>query len=179
MTDYRGPTAPANPVSGETWLDTDADVVKVYDGTAWRDITDHEARHELGGADQLNEWLQVKRDLGGSVQFAVITPSLATTGITSAATKTVTIAPSGQAFFIKAIGTLGTGVDTPAVSLKINGANTKTSSVAATNTTLNFTTTWTTTVSTPSLTAIGSVAGGTGTLTVTWNRDARTTVVPR
>jgi len=176
LVNYISDTQPSNPSSGETWLDTDADVVKVYDGTAWRDITDHEARHEIGGADQLNEWLQVKRDLTGGVVFNDIATGL-TTGTTATGTAVTTnTSTTGQILFTQAVLSLTGAFTTGEATLLRNASTLVTTSVTGTITvstsiSLTGTNTWTA--------RCNMVAGTSITAGLTARRDARTTVVPR
>jgi len=176
MVDYRNPTAPSNPSAGETWLDTDNDIVKVYDGTAWRDITSHEARHEIGEADELGEWLSVKRDLTGSVVFTDIAAGL-TSGTTATST-TVSTATSvtGQILATQAVLSL-TGTFTTATATLLRNASalatltaTGTTTVSS-MTTLTGTNTWTA--------SVHMAAGTSATAGLTARRDSRHTVVPR
>lgn len=107
----------------------------------------------------------IKRDNSGDVQFVSVA-----SGLTASQSGTITTTPNQQAKFIQAQVTLGptNTLDTPSLSLKVNGGNTWTTSVAAASTNLTTTYTFTLSVTSPSLTADATVAGGTGTLTVTW-----------
>jgi len=176
MVDYTSRTEPSNPASGETWLDTDDDIVKVYDGTAWRDVTSHEARHEIGGADELGEWLSVKRDLTGSVVFEDIATGLTSgTTATGVAVSTAT-STTGQILATQAVLSLTGAFTTATATLFRNGASLATLTATGTTTVssmtnLTGTNTWTASVS--------MAAGTSATAGLTARRDSRTTVVPR
>jgi len=175
MVDYRSRTTPSNPSAGETWLNPDTDIVKVYDGTAWRDITSHEARHEIGGADELGEWLSVKRDLTGSVVFSDIAAGL-TSGTTATST-TVSTATSvtGQILATQAVLSL-TGAFTTATATLLRNASalatiTTGTTTVSSLTNLTGTNTWTA--------SVHMAAGTSATVGLTARRDSRTTVIPR
>lgn len=160
MVNYISTVQPSNPASGETWLNPTDDIVRVYDGTTW--------------VETVQMYQEVKRDTTGAVQFVNVAA-----GLTATQSGTTTTTPTGQAQFIKVSGTLGATLDTPSVVLKINGGNTFSTSVAATNTTLTFTNKWTIRATSPSLLANATVVAGTGTLTVTWKFEDRVTPVVR
>jgi len=176
MVDYISRTAPSNPSAGETWLDTDNDVVKVYQDGAWRDISGHGPVHNVGGAQEIGEWLSVKRDLTGSVVFEDIATGL-TSGTTATSTTVSTVTSvTGQILATQAVLSL-TGTFTTATATLLRNASTLATLTATGTTTVSSLTTLT---GTNTWTAQVHMAAGTSaTAGLTARRDSRHTVVPR
>jgi len=176
LVDYVSRTTPSNPSTGETWFNPDTEIVSVYDGTAWRDITSHSEMHEIGGADELGEWLSVKRDLTGSVVFEDIATGL-TSGTTATSTTVSTVTSvTGQILATQAVLSL-TGTFTTATATLLRNASTLATLTATGTTTVSSLTTLT---GTNTWTAQVHMAAGTSaTAGLTARRDSRHTVVPR
>jgi len=176
LADYISRTTPSNPSAGETWFNPDTDKFRVYQDGAWRDITDHAAVHNVGGAQEIGEWLSVKRDLTGSVVFEDIATGL-TSGTTATST-TVSTATSvtGQILATQAVLSL-TGAFTTATATLLRNASTLATLTATGTTTVSSLTTLT---GTNTWTAQVHMATGTSaTAGLTARRDSRVTVVPR
>jgi len=160
MVDYRGSTAPSNPKAGETWLDTNEDIVKVWSGNAWTYIG----------------MQQVKRDASGSVVFTGVGSVSTTTTATGTAVSTATT-NVGPVSFTQAILKLGGAFTTATAVVYRNGSTltslttTGTTTFTGTNLGLTGTNTWTLTAS--------MAAGTTVTATATINKDSRQTVIVR
>jgi len=176
LADYISRTTPSNPSAGETWFNPDTDRFRVYQDGAWRDITDHAAVHNVGGAQEIGQWLSVKRDLTGSVVFEDIATGLTSgTTATGVAVSTAT-STTGQILATQAVLSLTGAFTTATATLFRNGASLATLTATGTTTVssmtnLTGTNTWTASVS--------MAAGTSATAGLTARRDSRTTVSPR
>jgi len=132
--------------------------------------------HEIGGADELGEWLSVKRDLTGSVVFQDIATGL-TSGTTATSTTVSTVTSvTGQILATQAVLSLTGAFTTATATLLRNGSPLATLTATGTTTvssltTLTGTNTWTA--------QVHMAAGTSATAGLTARRDSRHTVVPR
>jgi len=176
LADYISRTTPSNPSAGETWFNPDTEEFRVYQDGAWRDITDHAPVHNVGGAQEIGEWLSVKRDLTGSVVFEDIATGLTSGTTATSATVSTATSVTGQILATQAVLSL-TGVFTTATATLLrNGVALTTLAATGTTTTSSLTTltgtnTWTA--------SVHMAAGTSATAGLTARRDSRTTVVPR
>lgn len=163
-------------------------------GARWYDTEENELKVQLadgGWSCWKSMDAEIKRNVNGSIVWDQVA-SQNTAGITSASPGTVSTTVGKSCLFIKAQGSLGTGVTTPNISLTITtGGGATTFSTSFGNTNANTSTSFSTTIplttqgvgtnaptsvglaSNASLIASGSVAGGTGTLSITWSHEGQ------
>jgi len=175
MVDYVETTAPSNPSAGETWFNPDTNLVKVWTGSVWASLGDHNMDHEPGGIDELKKITDVKRDITGSVVFTSAGSGTTTTTATGT-TVTTKVTTTANLNFTSASLVINGAATTVTGTLKRNGTTLTSTAGAATPVTLTTSAT-TNLTGTITWTAVVQMAAGTTvSATLSPSRNDTTTI---